>query len=134
MLFLLYFTYAYLQLEPAASAYISNTLGNKFTKPPPFDLSNAYKDSHSATPLLFVLSPGSDPMAALNDLASDMGREISSISLGQGQGALAEKMIQSAYKNGSWVLLQNVHLSVSWMPTLEKICSSFKKDTAHPVS
>lgn len=47
-----------------------------------------------------------------------------SISLGQGQGKKAKALVEQGYAKGYWVLLQNCHLSISWMPELELLCES----------
>ena len=50
---------------PAVNDFVEATMGRKFIEPPPFDLPGSYAESNATTPLLFVLSPGSDPTTAL---------------------------------------------------------------------
>ena len=61
-------------------------------------------------------------------------RRLHIVSLGQGQGVLAEEKIRQAVISGDWVILQNCHLCTSWMPTLERICQTFKAENIHPDS
>ncbi|XP_041955531.1 dynein heavy chain 12, axonemal isoform X1 [Alosa sapidissima] len=123
------------KIEPAIANYVTDKLGKKFVEPPPFDLSKSYVDSNCTIPLVFVLSPGADPMASLLKFTNDKnmgGSNFKSISLGQGQGPIAVRMIKSAMKEGTWVCLQNCHLAVSWMSTLEKICEDLSPEICHP--
>uniref|UniRef100_A0A663M9S7 Dynein axonemal heavy chain 12 n=1 Tax=Athene cunicularia TaxID=194338 RepID=A0A663M9S7_ATHCN len=124
------------KIGPAITTFVTDKLGKKFVEPPPFDLTKSYLDSNSTIPLIFVLSPGADPMSSLLKLANDkemVGNKFQSISLGQGQGPIAAKMIKEGMEEGTWVCLQNCHLAVSWMPMLEKICEEFNSEKCHPV-
>ena len=79
-------------------------MGQRYTEPPTFDLPGSYADSHCCAALIFVLSPGADPMASLLKFAETKGfagdRAPQTISLGQGQGPIAEKLIREAMEDG----------------------------------
>jgi dynein heavy chain len=103
----------------------------KFIEPPPFDLLGPFKESNSTTPLIFILSPGSDPMLMIIKFAEENEIPMKALSLGQGQGPIAEKMVESSSADGSWVVLQNCHVYPSWMNKLEYICENFDGEKNH---
>lgn len=122
------------KMDLAMQDFIIEYLGDRFIQPPPFDLKSCFNDSITTTPLIFVLSSGSDPNKELDILADDlnMSDRLKRIALGQGQGKKASTLIEKGMAAGDWVMLQNCHLSISWMPTLEQICESMEPDKVHP--
>jgi len=103
--------------------FVKAQLGAVYIESPAFDLEGTLTDSTNITPIIFVLSAGADPIAYLNALAVNKGmkEKFKAISLGQGQGVIAQRIIQEGQAAGNWVCLQNCHLSASWMPELERI-------------
>ena len=60
-----------------------------------------------------------------------MMKKFEKVSLGQGQGPKAEKLLALGMDRGMWVCLQNCHLSVSWMPKLEQIVENMEPEKIH---
>ena len=96
------------RVVPAVRALVAAQLGPGFVEPPPLDLGACLADSAPARPLVFILSPGADPMAALRQLAAERGRagRLATVSLGQGQGARAAALVAEGAAIGTWVVLQ----------------------------
>lgn len=109
------------KITAAIREFVSIEMGKAYVTPPPFDISRSVEDANCLMPLIFILSPGADPMSSLLLYAEKMGFDetFQSISLGQGQGPIAQAIIEHAQESGTWVCLQNCHLAASWMPTLE---------------
>ncbi|ORY38879.1 hypothetical protein BCR33DRAFT_853838 [Rhizoclosmatium globosum] len=117
------------KLVPSIISFVSRNLGQEFIDIPPLDLVKVYKDTTSKLPMIFILSSGSDPIAGLMKMAAskefNMQDRLHMISLGQGQGPIAEELIRRATMQGDWLFLQNCHLAASWMNRLETIIKGF---------
>lgn len=117
----------------AVQEYIAKLIGEKYVEVPNSQLLDLYRDSTCKTTLIILLSQGSDPKTDFDNLAKELEiLNVMSISLGQGQGENAEKMINTAIKQGGWVLLQNCHLAQSWMENLDAICNKINQEYIHP--
>lgn len=74
------------KITVALQNYIIEQIGRQYVTPPSFRLDACYRDSANITPLVFVLSSGSDPIASFMKLVDemDMSLRYQTISLGQG--------------------------------------------------
>ncbi|MEW5299251.1 MAG: hypothetical protein WDW36_002284 [Sanguina aurantia] len=98
------------KLIPAITAYVATTLGPRFVEPTPFAIEPSFDDSTACSPLVFF--------------AEDKRVRVESVSLGQGQGPVAQRWIDQGVAEGFWVVLQNCHLAKSFLPQLEMICEA----------
>ncbi|CAG9858599.1 unnamed protein product [Phyllotreta striolata] len=124
------------KIVPAVQNYVVEEMGRAYLEPPQFNIEASYNDSNNCSPLVFILSPGSDPMAGLIRFAADKGivkQQLQTISLGQGQGPIAVNMINIGLETGRWAVLQNCHLAESWMRELDRICTEvLVPENTHP--
>jgi dynein heavy chain len=111
------------KLITTVRAFVKRFLGATFVEPTPFDLEGCYNDSTNDSPLIFVLSSGANPMEALLKAAAARGkrRGMKVVSLGQGQGPIAEIAMKNGARSGEWVVLENCHLAQSWLPVLDNM-------------
>lgn len=117
----------------ATSNYIIETMGEEYVMPPVISLDNIFDQSSTTTPVVFILSPGSDPTADLMKLADRCGMgggKFRHLSLGQGQEPIALGLLDVATGRGQWLMFQNCHLLVSFIRRLEKHLEKISKP--HP--
>jgi dynein heavy chain len=72
------------KLVGAIKEFVKKEMGEKFIESPPFDLNGAFSDSTAAAPIIFVLSPGADPISYLLNLGKvkNMESRLKILSLG----------------------------------------------------
>lgn len=77
------------------SNYVEEKIGHFYLEIPTIVMEEIYGNSDVKTPIIFVLSAGADPTSLVYNFAKerDYFNNLQSISLGQGQGVVAEKLI-----------------------------------------
>ena len=107
------------RMSNALSTFVKSVLGSFYVTSAPFDLAASFEDSAPGTPMFIFLSPGVDVAAAVESLGAKLGYtsengRYAAVSLGQGQEPIAMSWLANFHKNGGWVLLQNIHLTIDW--------------------
>eukprot|EP00105_Crassostrea_gigas_P045649 XP_019929797.1 PREDICTED: cytoplasmic dynein 1 heavy chain 1 isoform X11 [Crassostrea gigas] len=116
-----------------ARVFVEKVLGNTFlhTAEKELQLSSIVENEIKAnTPVLMCSVPGYDASGWVDDLAAELGKQLTSIAIGSAEGfTQADKAINASSKSGRWVMLKNVHLAPNWLVSLEKKLHSL---TPHP--
>ncbi|XP_069984453.1 dynein heavy chain, cytoplasmic isoform X5 [Penaeus vannamei] len=119
------------RLYAAANNFVSSVLGDSFLAigEREVDLTKIVEMEVKAnTPVLMCAVQGFDASARVDDLAAELNKPMTAIAIGSAEGfSQADKAINSAVKNGRWVMLKNVHLAPGWLVQLEK-----KLHSLHP--
>ncbi|XP_058137242.1 dynein axonemal heavy chain 10 [Dasypus novemcinctus] len=117
----------------AVTDYVTVTMGEKYVQPPMISFDAIFEQSMPTSPIVFILSPGSDPASDLMKLAERSGfggNRLKFLAMGQGQEKVALQLLETAVARGQWLMLQNCHLLVKWLKDLEKSLERISKP--HP--
>ncbi|KAG5468030.1 hypothetical protein LSCM4_01117 [Leishmania orientalis] len=119
----------------AVTNFISacDLLGEVFVMPPILRYKEVLEKSSSMSPIVCIVSPGANPTDEIVKLAvKEVGLDkMRSISLGQGQGEEAMRLVEVGATRGHWVLLQNCHLLNAWMKDMEKTLEKMDSSQVH---
>ena len=96
-------------------------MGPRYVDPVTDTVESVQKEMQATTPVIFLLSAGADPTNSIETLARRKRKDIECVSMGEGQDVVAMRAINAATVNGSWVLLQNCHLGLDFIDSLEDI-------------
>ena len=104
-----------------------------YVTPPTVQIEKIYSQSNAKAPIVFILSPGADPLSDVQKLGEQLGfhgNKFKFISLGQGVEAAAKSTVEQSGQRGNWVMLMNCHLLPKWLKELEKILEQMTKPHA----
>ena len=89
-----------------ARKYIFDSLGAEYLESTVLDLESMLEESDNRTPLICLLSTGSDPSPQIEAIAKLRCQEMRQLSMGQGQEEAARKLLTDSIVLGHWLLLQ----------------------------
>ena len=109
----------------AALNFVAAVLGKEYAEPLQLDFEQVIDTTTGTTPIIFLLSQGSDPSALIEASAKKRKKMIipqGGISMGQGQEQAAMDATLAAFAGcGEWALLQNCHLGLKFLEELETV-------------
>uniref|UniRef100_A0A3B4FTM5 Dynein heavy chain ATP-binding dynein motor region domain-containing protein n=1 Tax=Pundamilia nyererei TaxID=303518 RepID=A0A3B4FTM5_9CICH len=97
------------------------------------DLDTVLAESNNRTPMVCLLSMGSDPTENIERLAKNKvrGAPCHPISMGQGQEVHARRLLANSMLDGGWLLLQNCHLGLDFLDELLETVTSAVPESVH---
>ncbi|KAL6598153.1 dynein heavy chain and region D6 of dynein motor-domain-containing protein [Neocallimastix sp. 'constans'] len=113
----------------ALTLFCSGALGVSSLDPPALNIAKLVESETIPTePILFIITPGADLSQELLEASKKIlgPNKFYQVAMGQGQFDIAISRLRSCAEEGSWLFLQNIHLVISWLPTLEKEISILK--------
>ncbi|RIA96574.1 dynein heavy chain [Glomus cerebriforme] len=116
------------RLIPAVTQLVAVAFDPRFINQAVLDLKDmVLNEIQPTTPISLCSVPGYDASFRVDNLVAEVNVRCTSVAMGSQEGfALADQAISNSIKNGSWVLLKNVHLAPSWLGQLEKKLHSMK--------
>jgi len=110
------------RLLQSTAIFVKTVFETDISSEATYELSTLVADEVTAsTPVALVSVPGYDASYRVENLVKNTGARSTSVAMGSQEGfALADQAIAAAARQGSWVLLKNVHLAPSWLGQLEK--------------
>ncbi|XP_068593236.1 dynein axonemal heavy chain 5 [Cebidichthys violaceus] len=114
-----------------ARHYISDSLGKPYAEGLVLDLDAMWAESDNRTPMVCLLSMGSDPTENIERLAKNKGAPCRPISMGQGQEVHARRLLANSMADGGWLLLQNCHLGLDFLDELLETVTAAPPDSVH---
>ena len=118
------------EIEVKGSSSKLPALGPKYVDAQTDTIDEIYPLTDSESPIIFLLSAGSDPTEDVYALSRKLKTTVGTVSLGEGQEPYALKAISTAFVGGTWVLLQNCHLGLSFVNTLEDLLVKMRKSNS----
>ncbi|XP_056221074.1 dynein axonemal heavy chain 8 [Seriola aureovittata] len=114
-----------------ARHYISESLGQRYAEGLVLDLDAMLTESDTRTPMVCLLSMGSDPTENIERLAKSKGAPCRPISMGQGQEVHARRLLANSMTDGGWLLLQNCHLGLDFLDELLETVTMATPESVH---
>ena len=113
------------RITNALQNFCEHMMGSAYVNQDAFSAASMMIESTCATPIFCILFPGYSPSKEIEVYANKCGKSVENgqlclISMGQGQEAPAEAVLDKYTKEGGWVFLDNVHLMQGWIPKLER--------------